>query len=657
MMAARLLLCDCAGTQRLDREAIGAATGRVCSRVHTALCTGEIGDAGRALGDAGEEGVIFACGQEAETFQALADGIGAPAPLAVDIRDRAGWSADEADKTPKIAALLALAETPAPPRKTMDVSSDGTCLVLGESEVALPVAEQLAEALSVTCVTSDAPAQIPGPVRRFDAHQGRLRAATGAIGRFEVMFDGFAAAAPAGRGAVGVGPPRDGAKSTCDLILDLRGGQPLFPAHEKRDGYFRADPGDPRAVAKAAFDVSHMVGVFEKTLHIAFDESLCAHSRAGQTGCTRCLDLCPTGAIAPDGDTVRIDPHICAGCGACVSACPSGAAASGETPAAHTFARLRAAASAYRKTASGAPRLLVHDAAHGGEMISLAARFGRGLPADAIPLDMEALAVFGHAEMLVALASGFSEVALLLGPRADRAAIEAEAALAAAMAPEGDARIRLLEPTDPDALSDLMFADAPAPLAAEPILPLGGRREAARLAAKSLSGSEGALPLPAGAPYGAVLVDKDACTLCLACASLCPPGALTDNPDAPQLRFREDACLQCGLCASVCPEDAITLEPRINLADSALSEIVLNEEAPAACVECGALFGVQSTIDRIVAKLEGLHPMFTNSDNARLIRMCDKCRVEAQYHSDAAPFSGGARPPTRTAADYRDEET
>ena len=40
-------------------------------------------------------------------------------------------------------------------------------------------------------------------------------------------------------------------------------------------------------------------GTFEKPLYVRLDEPLCAHSRAQKTGCTRCLDLCPTGAISP----------------------------------------------------------------------------------------------------------------------------------------------------------------------------------------------------------------------------------------------------------------------------------------------------------------------------------------------------------------------
>ena len=655
-MADRLIICSCGGTQSPDGAAIAAATGLECSRLHSGLCTREVDKAAAAIAG----GAIIACEQEADLFAALAEEAGVPAPALVDIRDRAGWSADPGDKTPKIAALIALTRLGRPPEKTVDVTSAGMCLVLGTSATALPAAEQLSAALSVTCVVSDAPDLTVGPRRRFDVHGGRLRTATGRIGHFEVIFDGFAMGVPSGRGAPAFAEPRDGGSATCDLILDLRGDAPLFPAHEKRDGYLRADPGDPLAVARAVFDASHMVGTFEKPLHLAFEESLCAHSRARQTACTRCLDLCPTGAITPDGEHVAIDPMICAGCGACSAACPSGAITYDTPPVAHVFRQISTLSSAYRKAGGRAPRLLVHDPDHGREMIALAARFGRGLPADVIPLETPALASFGHAEIMVALATGFQAVDLLLGPKADRAAIEAQVdlaeALAAALTP-GPGRIRLLEPDDPDGLSDALFDTAPVPFAVEPILPLGGRRDATRLAARALVEDTGTpIALPAGAPYGTVNVDTVACTLCLSCAGLCPAGALGDNPDMPQLTFQEDACLQCGLCVSVCPEDAITLTPRLDLSDAALAHRVMHEEEPYPCIECGKLFGVKSTIERIVEKLEGQHALFTNSDNARLIRMCDDCRVRAQYHDRDAPFFVGPRPPVRTTDDYRDDD-
>lgn len=650
-MTAKLLLCSCANTQNPDPAAVEAATGLRCGKLHSALCGTEAEIAAKAIADGD---TIIACGQEQVFFDALAEDLEAEAPLCIDIRDRAGWSDDAADKTPKIAALLALAQMPSPAEKTVDVASEGMCLILGRSDVALPAAEQLADALSVTCVVEDEPELSPTGARSFDCHIGKLRSAAGSFGAFQLSFDGFRSAEVAGRGAIGFSAPRNGAKSECDLIIDLRGGSAPFPAHEKRDGYLRADPGDPRAVAKACMQAAGMVGVFEKTLHVKLEEPLCAHSRAEQEACRRCLDLCPTGAITPNGEHVAIDPMICAGCGACAAACPSGAISYEAPTASHVFAQINAAGQAWRKAGGGTARLLVYDARWGAEIISLAARHGRGLPADVLPLETPALASFGHAEIMVALSSGFSEVILLCGPKADRDAIEAQAALANAITVglgKGE-RASAIDPGDPDALSERLYVPAPDPLNAAPTLALGGRRDATRLAAKALADDpEAAIPLPAGAPYGATVVNAEACTLCLACASLCPAGALSDNADKPQLRFQEDACLQCGLCVSVCPEDAITLAPRLNLADSALSEVVLNEEEPYACIECGALFGVKSTIERIVEKLEGQHSMFTNSDNAKLIRMCDDCRVKAQAHGESAPFFMGHRPRPRTAED------
>ncbi len=649
----KLLLCDCAGTQTLDADGIARAAGLACSRVHTALCTREIDLAAEALAT-GE--TIVACAQEAQTFRALAEEIGAAEPLCVDIRDRAGWSDEAQQATPKIAALLAEATLPRSPEKTLDVASEGLCLLVGAADVALPIAEMLADRLSVTCLIPEPTDILPGPARGFDVVAGRIRRASGHLGAFEVVIDGFSQAGPEGRGALRFSDPSDGAQSDCDIILDLTGGTPLFPAPEKRDGYLRADPGNPVLVQKTAFEAADLVGTFEKTLHIAVEPTLCAHSRAEQTGCTRCLDLCPTGAISPDGDHVTIDPMVCAGCGACSSVCPSGALSFDAPAVADTFGAVRAMAEAYRKAGGTLPRLLVHDADHGREMIALSARMGRGLPADVVPFEMPSLAAFGHAEMLAALACGFSAVHLLPGPRTERDAVDRELALAAAVLTgtgRDAAAVGLVDVTDPDALSDALYGPRPKAAPVEPILPLGQRRDVARLAARALAtDAPGPIGLPAGAPYGAVLVDTGACTLCLSCVGLCPSGALDDNPDRPELRFKEDACLQCGICATICPEDAITLKPQLDTSEDALKLQVLHEEEPYECIECGKEFGVKSTVERIIAKLENNHALFTNSDNTHLIRMCDDCRVKAQYHSENSPFRMGDRPRVRTTDDY-----
>ena len=314
---------------------------------------------------------------------------------------------------------------------------------------------------------------------------GRLKTASGALGGFRLHIDALRQIEPGGRGGFALSAPRDGAETECDVVLDLSGNPPLFPAPGKREGYLRADPGDPNAVAAAVFEAGQTVGTFEKPLYVRLEESLCAHSRAGKTGCTKCLDACPTGAIAPDGDHVAIDAMICAGCGTCSTLCPSSAITYDAPPTAALFKRIETLATVYREAGGAAPRLLVTDNGFGAEMIALSARFGRGLPADVIPLELDTLSQFGHAEMLAALGTGFAAVDILLSPRSERDLLDRELGLAAAMG--GGGRLRLLDVADPDALSEVLY-DTPAdPPIADPVLPLGSRRQVARLAAKALN--------------------------------------------------------------------------------------------------------------------------------------------------------------------------
>ena len=69
---------------------------------------------------------------------------------------------------------------------------------------------------------------------------------------------------------------RDGVSTECGLIFDISGNTPMFAGHEKRDGYFRADPGDPVTIYRKAFEASEMVGAFEKPIYVRYDLDICA---------------------------------------------------------------------------------------------------------------------------------------------------------------------------------------------------------------------------------------------------------------------------------------------------------------------------------------------------------------------------------------------
>ena len=648
-MAKKLILCDCLGSQAVDVAAISEASGMACSKLYTSLCEDQIDLAAKEIihGD-----VIIACQQERQRFEELAEELDVDVPAFVDLRDRAGWG--EGNVVPKMAALAAEAVLSAQAGqmgKSIDIISEGTCLIIAGTsgvDAVMQAAKDLCETLAITVLVSDAE-HVPVD-RRFDCVVGSVRNATGALGGFTLKLDALQQVIVGGRGAFNLSEPQDGSASKCDIIIDLSSKNPMFSAHEKREGYLRADPTHAPSVAKAVLAASQMIGTFEKPLYVRLEESLCAHNRAQQPACSNCINVCPTGAILSAGEHVTIDPMICAGCGSCAAVCPSGAISYDAPPVDTLFRRLSTLASTYTTAGGKNPRLLVHDGATGSEMIALAARFGRGLPSDVIPLETDALSGFGHAEIMAALACGFGEVNILAFPKSELDVIEGQISLATALS--GRDSIYLLQPGDPDAMSDLLYKETAAPLACDPILPMGTRRQVARLAAKALQPKATVVALPENAPYGAVLVDTDACSLCLSCVSLCPSGALGDNEDLPQLRFQEDACLQCGLCVNICPENAIALKPQMDLTDAAFTQRVMHEEEPFACVECGSLFGVKSTVEKITEKLAGNHAMFANPDAIKMIQMCDNCRIQANYHSTDNPFQGGERPRVRTSEDY-----
>ena len=167
------------------------------------------------------------------------------------------------------------------------------------------------------------------------------------------------------------------------------------------------------------------------------------------------------------------------------------------------------------------------------------------------------------------------------------------------------------------------------------------------------------IALPDHAPFGKIEVNAEGCTLCLACVSACPTGALSDNPEKPMLKFAEDACVQCGLCKATCPEKVITLHPQIDFRAATAEARIMKEEEPFECIRCSKPFGTKSTIERITAKLEGRHWMFQGrAQRLDLLKMCEDCRGIVAIEESFDPHEAPARPHVRTTEDYireRDE--
>jgi ferredoxin len=547
-----------------------------------------------------------------------AEGSAFPSP------DDYGWSVPDAQipgkLDAKMAALRALSAIPPfEPVPSVGYQSQGRVLILaGDTRVTRAV-DVLVDKMPVAVLwTGKGPApSLPGDVEIVSA---QLVSLEGYLGAFVLGFQR---------------PGEETKGATFDIVLDLQA-EPAFRMHQPPQGYLHAV--DENALQSALTELPEMVGEFEKPKFFNYKENVCAHSRSKKIGCNSCIDVCSTQAISPDGDRIKVDPHLCMGCGACATVCPSGALSYQYPRVSDRGAQLRALLGAYRQAAeasAGRPVVLIHDAAEGRAALSSLARSGRGLPADVLPLEAWHVASVGLDVLLGAIAYGAGAVAVLstqsVAP-AYEAALRHEMAVGEAILQGlGYSGTHFYWLTAADAEASLWQRSPSATVTNAALFHLSNDKRGtlefildhlvAQARVKPVE-----IPLPTASLYGRIAVDKDKCTLCLACAGACPESALMDGGEQPQLSFLERNCVQCGLCEKTCPENAITLHPRLALTDARKQAVVLNEAEPFNCISCGKVLGTRQMIDNLLGKLAG-HSMFQGEEKRRRLQMCADCRV------------------------------
>jgi ferredoxin len=402
-------------------------------------------------------------------------------------------------------------------------------------------------------------------------------------------------------------------------------------------GYYHAS-ADDGALARVLDEILEGVGEFEKPRYFAYRESICAHSRSQVTGCNACIEICSTQAILPDGDHVKVDPHLCMGCGACSTVCPSGAMSYQFPRVADRGAQMKQLLAAYRHAGGEDACIVFHNGHDGRELLAAAASSGRGLPARALPLETWHVAAIGLDLLLPAIAFGANQVAVICAGSEDREyreALRSQMAIGEAILAGlsyGGRHFALVEAGDADGLEQAFAGLSAAQVPAVPATFLLGndKRTAIEFAVEHLVKlapvKADEIALPDGAPFGDVVVDKARCTMCLACVGACPESALMDGVDKPLLKFLERNCVQCGLCEATCPEDAIRLAPRLLLTAQVREARVLNETQPFHCVSCAKPFGTKQMVDAMLGRLAG-HSMFAGDGALRRLQMCADCRV------------------------------
>ena len=439
------------------------------------------------------------------------------------------------------------------------------------------------------------------------------------------------------------------AVSAPQVIVNLR--QP--PALKVRTGlHVLSQPSQDGALEKTIAATRALIGTFSKSEQVTYNPDVCAGGAAGQQACGMCITACPYDAIArEEANPLRITVHhpACEGCGACTSVCPTSALRSTDPGNAAMVERLEALLAGARTQTTATPSVVVY---YCGEQGAGALRWAgdrhRAYTPGVLPIEVPCLRYVSEGLLLAPFRLGAAAVGLLgcaSCSHGERELLLQKLTLGQQVLEAfkvGDHRLRLITTSAGDEAEAITALDtfAAGVEALTPSAPPGGLHSTGNraLVADAIgalierTGHEpGGLPVAPGMPYGFADVRDESCTLCRACANVCPPHAFTFDAGEQRLQFTAIQCVGCELCVAACPEGVITLRRELYLERGALSPMTIAQDEMVHCASCDKPFinrRALETIESRVLDLPALLDTFQGSRRA-MLRMCPDCRAVA----------------------------
>lgn len=356
--------------------------------------------------------------------------------------------------------------------------------------------------------------------------------------------------------------------------------------------------------------VMDMVEIMErlesKSLHV--DPPHCVRVRNRNATCSKCVDMCPSGAITLQNNTLSIDSELCMSCGGCATVCPTSAIQFLEPTDEELAASIDASAEALDGNAvlvcarmkakhiadvdlvanvpcvsrigvetlvgacaRGASKVTVIDAVcstckyrHATRRFDDTVREAQELLAlwgsDAVIERVQDVPEAAQAQSVEQSTGGVSRRGFFTQARTSAKTVAAEAVSVTVEKELGIKR-------DEKSLRSMLKVDVATgsmpriePHAHDTLLEdLYGLGEPAP--GRSIETTQ----------WGSVIVDESACVMCGMCATFCPTGALTKvfaegkkRPVLDSIEYRLADCVQCKLCADACVHKAITVDNTVD---------------------------------------------------------------------------------------------